>query len=230
MSSRIEPGSRIEAGLNRVVQENLCPLSRWLGILLFILAASDAVLHGAAHGTVLSILEFCFPAALLALHLLLRKFTVPIGRANTFAALIGFIALSATFVPPDFLKNQFDSWGIALVMVGSGCFILSAFWLGLLLALALGCWMAVTLIVTPDSDWAPAAFMNFSAAFVAFMIQRIRFNALWRAELSADALRSSEERFRKLVENSTDALALVSQAGVILEAGPSIRRVLGYQR
>jgi two-component system sensor histidine kinase/response regulator len=228
-SRRIVPGSRTEAELNAVVQESLRPLSLSLGILLLILASADAVLRRAAHGTGLTVAEFCFPAALLILHAALGRFTRPLRRANTLAALIGLIALAACFVPPDFLKNQFDSWGIALVMVGSGCFILSAFWLGLLLALALGGWMALTLIVAPHSDWTAAFFMNFSSAFLSLMIQRIRFHALWRAERSAEALRGSEERFRKLVENSTDALVLVSHAGAILDAGPTIQRVLGYR-
>jgi hypothetical protein len=39
------------------------------------------------------------------------------------------------------------------------------------------------------------------------MIQRIRFHALWRAECSAEALRSSEERFRKPSTRSMDGPA-----------------------
>ncbi len=227
--TRIVPGSRTEVGLNAVVLESLRPLSLWLGILLLILACADAALHRATHGPDITAAEFCFPGALLVLYLAQGRFMVPLRRANIMAALIGFITLAACFVPPDFLENQFDSWGIALVMVGSGCFILSVFWLGLLLALAFGCWMALTLIVAPHSDWTAAALLNFSSAFLALVIQRIRFHALSRAERSAEALRSSEERFRKLVENSTDALALVSNVGSILDAGPSIERVLGYR-
>jgi PAS domain S-box-containing protein len=42
------------------------------------------------------------------------------------------------------------------------------------------------------------------------------------------ALRHSAERFRALIENSLDAIALVSPHGSILYAGPSTRRVIGY--
>jgi PAS domain S-box-containing protein len=71
--------------------------------------------------------------------------------------------------------------------------------------------------------------MNFAAASLALVIRRIRFNALSRAERNADALRFSEERFRKLVENSTDALALISPTATVLDAGPSVERVLGFR-
>lgn len=48
---------------------------------------------------------------------------------------------------------------------------------------------------------------------------------LHRAEQS---LRESEERFRALAENSSDAFALLSPTGQILYAGPSTQRVTGY--
>jgi PAS domain S-box-containing protein len=70
--------------------------------------------------------------------------------------------------------------------------------------------------------------MNFASASLALVIRRIHVQALWRAERNADAVRFSEERFRKLVENSTDALALISPTGLILYAGQSVERVLGY--
>jgi len=218
-----------EAGLNEVVRESLRPLTLWLGVLLLILAIADTAVHLKAHGFGLRAAEFAFPAALLILHVVFGRITVPLGRANAAGALIAVIILGANFVPPDFLGNPFDSWAFALVMVGSGCFILSPFWLGLMLTLAVGSWLGLTLALAPHSDWMAAAFMNFSSAFLAFVIRRIRFQALWRAERSAEDLRSSEERFRKLVENSTDALALFSRTGEILDAGPSSERVLGYR-
>jgi diguanylate cyclase (GGDEF)-like protein/PAS domain S-box-containing protein len=43
-----------------------------------------------------------------------------------------------------------------------------------------------------------------------------------------DALAASEQRFRALVENSTDGILLIDAGAVILYAGPSTARILGH--
>ncbi|MBI3741157.1 MAG: GAF domain-containing protein [Chloroflexi bacterium] len=43
-----------------------------------------------------------------------------------------------------------------------------------------------------------------------------------------EKLHESEERFRALIENSSDAIALLSPDGTMLFQSPSVRRVLGY--
>lgn len=218
-----------EPNLNGVVYHSLRPLSLWLGCLIFILSGADTLLHFKIRGLVLTIGQFCFPASLFVLYLALGRFKVAQRYANSFAALIAFIILASCFVPPDFLHDPFATWAIGLVMVGAGCFVLSPFWLSLVLASALAAWLGLTLVLAPHSDWTAAAFMNFAAASLALVIRRIHVQALWRAERNAAALRFSEERFRKIVENSTDALALISPTAIVLDAGQSVERVLGYR-
>lgn len=43
------------------------------------------------------------------------------------------------------------------------------------------------------------------------------------------ALQSSERRFRALIENSSDAIALIDPAGIVLYHSPSYERVMGYR-
>ena len=43
-----------------------------------------------------------------------------------------------------------------------------------------------------------------------------------------EELRRSEERFRALIENSSDAIVLLNPSSVVLYAGPSTERVIGY--
>ncbi|HLF74309.1 MAG TPA: PAS domain S-box protein [Anaerolineales bacterium] len=43
-----------------------------------------------------------------------------------------------------------------------------------------------------------------------------------------DALKESEKRFRALIENSSDAISLISGEGIILYESPSVSRILGY--
>lgn len=47
-------------------------------------------------------------------------------------------------------------------------------------------------------------------------------------EIAEEALRSSEKRFRALIENSSDAVTLVSPEGNILYTSPPAIRILGY--
>lgn len=50
-----------------------------------------------------------------------------------------------------------------------------------------------------------------------------------RRQQAEEALRASEERFRALIENSSEAIALLSAEGIILYGSPSTNRVLGYE-
>jgi len=58
------------------------------------------------------------------------------------------------------------------------------------------------------------------AGRIAYAVERIR---------SEEALARSEERFRALVEHSSDAVSLLDAQATIVYAGPSTRRVLGYE-
>ncbi|MDR3575956.1 MAG: PAS domain S-box protein [Anaerolineaceae bacterium] len=50
----------------------------------------------------------------------------------------------------------------------------------------------------------------------------------WLIRRDTRALIISEERFRALIENSADAVALISSDGIILYESPSVNKVLGY--
>ncbi|MDQ3123595.1 MAG: PAS domain S-box protein [bacterium] len=54
------------------------------------------------------------------------------------------------------------------------------------------------------------------------------FRDITLTKKSQDALKTSEERFRTLIEQSTDAIQLVTPEGAILYTSDSIKNVLGY--
>ncbi|MBW4575031.1 MAG: PAS domain S-box protein [Aphanothece sp. CMT-3BRIN-NPC111] len=62
------------------------------------------------------------------------------------------------------------------------------------------------------------------ALLASFVLRRINAETA-----SADALRQSEERFRSLVQNSSDMMTILSVEKVILYESPSIKRILGYK-
>jgi PAS domain S-box-containing protein len=67
-------------------------------------------------------------------------------------------------------------------------------------------------------------FVLVSIAFVAFLLHR---TASWRERIET-AFHRGERHFRALIENSADAIALLSSDGTILYASPTATRILGY--
>lgn len=58
-------------------------------------------------------------------------------------------------------------------------------------------------------------------------VEVFRNDAIEKARLDKE-LRESEERFRALIENSADVIALFTGEGIILYESPSVRQILGY--
>lgn len=58
--------------------------------------------------------------------------------------------------------------------------------------------------------------------------RRALLSVLEDEKLAAQNLRESEERFRSLIENASDMIAIVDEAGIIRYQSPSTPRLLGY--
>jgi diguanylate cyclase (GGDEF)-like protein/PAS domain S-box-containing protein len=87
--------------------------------------------------------------------------------------------------------------------------------------------LAVTLVVmraVEDPVVHPVAFTSYMLMIC--LLSYIVLGARLRTEA---ALRSSEERFRTLIENSSDVITILDREGVILYESPSVTRVLGYE-
>ena len=202
-----------------MVRDGLRPTTLGLGSLLALLTLSDVLFRSAgirdvATGTVVV-------AAILAAHVFLRRSELPVRWAHPVAAGICWLILFDCFYPPGLASLPSESWNVSLVMLGAGCFFLSTRWLAAVIVAALTGWSASVWAFPHAGDWVACAYMQFSSAFLAFLIHYLRLSAIRR-------LAASEERFRAMVENSMDAVALVDAKGVITYASPSTKRVLGY--
>lgn len=59
-------------------------------------------------------------------------------------------------------------------------------------------------------------------------VARSYTGALAAVQAQTDALREREERFRSLIEHSSDGIMLIDAAGKVLYASPSTKRILGF--
>jgi PAS domain S-box-containing protein len=83
--------------------------------------------------------------------------------------------------------------------------------------------------------WARLSTMLFLAVLQVILGAAAVIVALVKADMAArkqaeEALRQSEERFRSLIENAQDLIAIISQDGVLRYCSPSVARVLGYSQ
>jgi PAS domain S-box-containing protein len=79
--------------------------------------------------------------------------------------------------------------------------------------------------VGPNRSWSPAE-MDFATSIAAMISIAMEAESRRRAE---EALILSEQRFRALVQNSSDIITLMDEEGHILYDSPAIERVLGYR-
>ncbi len=79
--------------------------------------------------------------------------------------------------------------------------------------------------IGPNRSWSPAE-MDFATSIAAMISIAMEVESRRRAE---EALILSEQRFRALVQNSSDIITLMDEEGHILYDSPAIERVLGYR-
>ena len=86
-------------------------------------------------------------------------------------------------------------------------------------------------VIRPNGDWLPIEF-NAQLIYGADGNHPAGFEGTARdisdRRQSEQALQDSEERFRTLIENASDAIAILSSDGIIQYESPSVERLLGY--
>ena len=110
---------------------------------------------------------------------------------------------------------------------GSRTWRLAAFWSLLDVAVAqIGIWQGW---VPSYLSLAKAETLGLMGAFVLVFVIRMAGATSEQKERAESSLRTSEERFRSLVQNSSDTTLVLGAAGVILYASPAARSLLGRE-
>jgi PAS domain S-box-containing protein len=231
----------IRAALNGVVLQSLRPICVGLSALYLIFAVSHALFLPPAVASKMSIVAAASAVLLLALYYIFRRYSIPAAWAHPVGACVAGLVLLNSLLHLYLLSEPEQTTNVALLVIGTGCFFLSARWLALVLAIALGGWAAVVMIEPPSPAWRHFGFMLFAATVLSVLIHTVRLRTLKQLEgmhlqdarqkeeleEAARAARLSEERFRQLAEATFEGVA-VHEEGMLIDANDRLATMFGY--
>lgn len=239
--SPVSESAAIRVALDAVVLQSLRPVCIGLSVLYVIFALSHALVLPPTAASKMSSAAAASAALLLALYYILRRYSIPPGWAHAVGAGIAGLILLNSLLHLYLLSEPEQTTNVALLVIGVGCFFLSARWLALVLAVSLGGWAGITLIEPPSPDWRHFGFMLFAATVLSVLIHTVRLRALeqlermhirdvrQKQELAAAARNAqlSEERFRQLSEATFEGIA-VHENGRLIDANETLAKMFGY--
>ncbi|HEX8652496.1 MAG TPA: ATP-binding protein [Pyrinomonadaceae bacterium] len=231
----------IRAALDAIVLQSLRPVCIGLSALYLIFAISHRLFLPPVAAAKMSMVAAGSTLLLLALYFVLRHYAIPSRWAHGIGACIAGVILLNSLLHLYLLSEPEQTTNVALLVIGVGCFFLSARWLALVLGLALGGWAGIFLIENSSPDWRHYGFMLFAATVISVLIHTVRFRALEqlermhirdvrrKSELEAAvrATQLSEERFRQLSEATFEGVA-VHENGQLIDANQALASMFGY--
>lgn len=232
----------VTRALNRVVRDSLPPVLTAITALYSLFALSHALLLQGTTAVIMSSLATTTAGIFAALRLVVGRRGLPSRWAHPLGAAILGLILFNSLLHMALVAEIKQTTNVALMVIGTGCFLLAARWVVGLIALALVGWLGVvTLILPPSPDLLHFAFMLLGSTLLAgvvFVARQRTFSRLeglrlrdrqQKAELqaTATALQQGEERFRRLAEASFEGI-LIHDQGQILDTNRTARALFGY--
>ena len=224
------------------VRDSLRPVSAGLTVLFAVFALAHAFLLPKAVTPITVLTASATSLALFALTLRLGRRPLPARWAHPIAAGIAALVLLNSLLHLRLLRDPQQSTNVSLLIIGAGCFLLSARWLALVVTMALGGWLVTAWSLGISPAWVHFGFMQLSATTIGVLVHAIRVRGIIqlykmhledgrrRAELE-EAIQSrmnSEERFRRLAESTFEGIA-VHESGRILDANQALASMFGYR-
>jgi len=228
--------------LNRVVRDSLPPVLTAVTALYILFALSHAILLQGTTAVIMSSLAATTATIFATMRRVVGRHRLPARWVHPLAAGILGLILGNSLLHMALVAEIKQTTNVALMVIGTGCFLLSARWVVGLIGLALAGWLAVvTLILAPSPDGLHFAFMLLGSTLLAgvvFTVRRRTFSRLEGLRLrdrqqkaalqaTAGALQQGEERFRRLAEASFEGI-LIHEQGHILDTNHALRALFGY--
>ncbi len=173
---------QLRAALDGVVAESLKPVTLWVSLLFVALAISHSILLPPSARATMTGAAALTAVLLLGLYLVLRRSTLPPDLAHPIAAGATLLPLANSLLHLYLLGDPVQTTNVALVVIGVGCFFLSARWLALILSLAVGGWAAVDWLEGGASAWLHFGFMLLFSAVLSVIVHAVRVRTHCRLE------------------------------------------------
>lgn len=231
----------LRSALDMEVLRSLSPVALGLAALYVIFAISHALFLPPTARTQMALTAVLTALVLFLIGYELRRLPVPANWAHPVGAGIAALVLFNSLLHLYLLKEPQQTTNVALLIIGVGCFFLSARWLALVIAASICGWVLVENFSGPSLDWRHFGFMLLAAALLSALVHAVRVRTLQQLELmhilnerrreeleeAIEAAQQSEERFRQLSEAAFEGVA-VHEQGQLLNVNQSLAKMFGY--
>lgn len=231
----------LRSALDMEVLRSLPPVSFGLGALYVVFAISHALFLPAFARTQMSVAASASALLLFLLGYEIRRLHLPANWAHPIGASIAGLVLLNSLLHLYLLKEPQQTTNVALLVIGVGCFFLSARWLALAISASICGWIFVQNLSGPSPDWRHFGFMLLAATALSILVHTVRVRTLQQLELmhilnerrreeleeAIEAAQQSEERFRQLSEATFEGVA-VHERGRLLNVNRSLAKMFGY--
>ena len=227
---------RVRLAIDQVATEQLSPIAKWLAAAhVFLPIAHFLVLPSPVNYIMggLGIATCGFAAFIVWLT---SQQKIAEHKSHFFAACLSLILLFNSALHLSLTDDPKQSTNIALVIIFSGCTLLSTRWLIFTYVSSAVAWIAATSVISiSDAELVHYSFLIFMSSVVGGLAHLLRRKYISRYEIQKEQLEEAmktakeSERFKFLSESTFEGL-LVHENGRIIHANKAVLAMTGYKQ
>jgi PAS domain S-box-containing protein len=192
----------LQSALDQNVLSSLRPATIWLAALYGAFAIGHLLALPPVASARMFITALATAAVLIGLYLVLRGRAVPARWAHPLGFGVALLALANSLLHMRLLADPQQTTNVALLVIGVGCFFLSARWFTAALVVAAGGWAGVMWSAPSSPAWFHYGFMLFTSMVLAALVHTVRVRALRQLE----TMRMQDEQRRRELETALESL------------------------